>query len=458
MPKPIVAVVGRPNVGKSTLFNRLTGRRIAIVEDIPGITRDRLYADGEWNGRAYTLIDTGGIGMDEGDPLVAQIRVQAEVAMEEADVILFVADAEQGVTAVDQDLADLLRRGETPVLTVVNKADNAAKERDAAEFYALGLGEVYSVSALSGRGVADLLDDIVDLFPPDTGEAEEDDETVRIALIGRPNVGKSSLLNAILGEERAIVSPVAGTTRDAIDTPFEWEGGKESATQRLLLIDTAGIRRSGKIQGTVEYYSVLRAQRAIERCDVALTVIDAAEGLRDGDKRVAGMAHEAGRASVLVVNKWDVGKQTTMEAHPSKSPLPIFTQMLRDEMPFVGYAPVAFCSALRRTGIGAVVETALSAAESHAMRIPTGELNRVIRDAVDAHPLNEKGRTFKVRYATMASVKPPTIVLFVNDPEMLHFSYQRYLENQIRKAYAFEGTPIRLFARKADEKKDQDAA
>jgi GTP-binding protein len=448
MSKPIVAVVGRPNVGKSTLFNRMTGRRIAIVEDIPGITRDRLYADGEWNGREYTLIDTGGIGMDEHDPMQAQIRVQAEVAMEEADVILFLVEAQQGLTGVDQELADLLRRADAPVLLVVNKADNANREQAASEFYALGLGEVYPVAAISGRGVADLLDEVVKLFPEQGEPEEDDDEIVKLALIGRPNVGKSSLLNAILGEDRAIVSPIAGTTRDAIDTPFQWEN------HRLLLIDTAGIRRSGKIQGTVEYYSVLRAQRAIERCDVALTVIDADEGLSDGDKRVAGMAHEAGKASVLVINKWDVGKQKTAEANPSKNPLRVFTEHLRDEMPFVAYAPIAFCSALRRTGIGAMVETALEAAQSHAMRIPTGELNRLLRDATDSRPLNDKGRTFKVRYATMPSVKPPTIVLFVNDPDMMHFSYKRYLENQIRKQYAFEGTPVRLFARKADDKRD----
>ncbi len=448
MPKPIVAVVGRPNVGKSTLFNRLTGKRIAIVEDIPGITRDRLYADGEWNGRSYTLIDTGGIQMDQADPLQTQIRVQAEVAMEESDIILMLVDAEDGITAGDRDLADLLRRGTTPLFLVVNKADNVKREQNAAEFYELGLGEVHAVAAISGRGVADLLDEVVAAFPPEDEEGDDDDETIRIALIGRPNVGKSSMLNAILGEERTIVSPVAGTTRDAIDTSFEWEGHK------LLLIDTAGIRRSGKIQGTVEYYSVLRAQRAIERADVAVTVIDSIDGLKDGDKRVAGMAHEAGKASVLVVNKWDEGKQLVMDANPGKNPLHSFTQHLRDEMPFVSYAPVAFCSALKRTGIGASVETALQAADSHAQRIPTGELNRIIRDATDARPLNDKGRTFKVRYATMATVKPPTIVLFCNDPEMMHFSYKRYLENQIRKAYAFEGTPIRLFARKADEKKE----
>lgn len=449
MPKPIVAVVGRPNVGKSTLFNRLTGQRIAIVEDTPGITRDRLYADGEWNGREYTLIDTGGISMDEADPYQALIRVQAEVAMEEADVILLLGDVVDGVTSNDQELADLLRKSDTPLFLVVNKADNAARERDAAEFYTLGLGQVFAVSSLSGRGVADLLDEVVAAFPPDVEEEPADKDTTRIALIGRPNVGKSSMLNAILGEERLIVSPIAGTTRDAIDTTFEWNGHK------LVLVDTAGIRRSGKIQGTVEYYSVLRAQRAVERCDVAVTVIDSIEGLRDGDKRVAGMGHDAGRASVLCVNKWDLGQQEVLEANPGVNPLKAFTQVLRDEMPFVAYSSVAFCSALRGTGIGAFLETCLTAAENHALRIPTGELNRVVREAIDARPLNDKGRTFKVRYATMASVKPPTIILFVNDPEMLHFSYKRYLENQIRKAYAFEGTPIKLFARKAD-KRDED--
>lgn len=449
MPIPIVAVVGRPNVGKSTLFNRLTGRRIAIVEDIPGITRDRLYADGEWNGRAYTLIDTGGIGMDDPDPLQTQIRLQAEVAMEEADVILFLADVEDGVMDTDRELANLLRKGDTPLFMVVNKADNAARERDAAEFYELGLGDVYTVSALSGRGVADLLDEVVAAFPPATDEPEDNDTTVKIAIIGRPNVGKSSMLNALLGEDRAIVSPIAGTTRDAIDTRMTWEG------HELVLIDTAGIRRSGKIQGTVEYYSVLRAQRAIERCDVAVTVIDAEEGLRDGDKRVAGMAHDAGRASVLCVNKWDLGRNIVMEANPGKNPIAAFTEHLRDEMPFVAYASVAFCSALKRTGIGPLVETCLTAAENHALRVATGELNRIIRDAVDSHPLNDKGRSFRVKYATMAAVKPPTIVLFVNDPEMLHFSYKRYLENQIRKHIAFEGTPIKLIARKTEDKRDE---
>jgi GTPase len=449
MPKPIVAVVGRPNVGKSTLFNRLAGKRIAIVEDTPGITRDRLYADGEWNGRGYTLIDTGGISMDEEDPLQAQIRLQAEVAMEEADVILVVCDARDGVTSTDRELADELRRaGDTPLFLVVNKADNNKFDQNAVEFYELGLGEVWSLSALSGRGVGDLLDAVVDAFPPEQPEPEEDDDTVRIAVIGRPNVGKSSMLNAILGQERMIVSPVAGTTRDAIDTEVMWNG------RRVILIDTAGIRRSGKIQGTVEYYSVLRAQRAIERCDVAATVIDSIEGLLDGDKRAAGMAHEAGRASVLVVNKWDEGRKKVVAANPGKNPLAAFTQHLRDEMPFVHYAPVAYCSALKQTGISEFLDTALDAADSHAMRLSTGELNRIVRDAVDYRPHNEHGKTFKVRYVTMVAVKPPTIVLFCNDPSLLHFSYKRYLENQIRKHYAFEGTPLKIVARKAEKEKD----
>ena len=450
MPKPIVAVVGRPNVGKSTLFNRLAGKRIAIVEDTPGITRDRLYAEGEWNGREYTLIDTGGISMDEEDPLQAQIRLQAEVAMEEADVILMIVDARDGMTSNDLDLAAELRRaGDTPLFLVVNKADNERRDQNAAEFYSLGLGEIYTISALSGRGLGDLLDAVVESFPPYVEEAPDDDDAIRIALIGRPNVGKSSMLNAILGEDRMIVSPVAGTTRDAIDTEVVWNGRK------IILVDTAGIRRAGKIQGTVEYYSVLRAQRAIERCDVVATVIDSIEGLLDGDKRAAGMGHDEGKASVLIVNKWDSGREKVLEANPGKNPMPAFTKHLRDEMPFVSYASIAFCSALKRTGIGAFLDTALDAADSHAMRIPTGELNRVIRDAVDFKPHAEHGRTFKVKYVTMAAVKPPTIVLFCNDPDLLHFSYKRYIENQIRKTWAFEGTPLRIVARKAGPEKGE---
>jgi GTP-binding protein len=448
--KPLVAIVGRPNVGKSTLFNRLAGRRIAIVQDQPGITRDRLYADGEWAGREYTLIDTGGIQMGETDPLKAQVRAQAEIAMSEADVIVFVVDGKEGITSADQDLADALRRSPKPVVVVVNKTDNQDLEnKNVPDFYALGFQDMFAISALGGRSVGDALDAIVGYFPPKLEPIEEDDDRIKIAIIGRPNVGKSSLLNAILGEERAIVSPVAGTTRDAVDTAFMYNDNE------VVLIDTAGIRRAGKIQGSVEYYTVLRAQRAIERADVVMLVIDSEEGLSDGDKRVGGYAHEAGRAALIVVNKWDLGRDEVVMDAPGQNPMKIFTDKLRDEMPFMSYAPVAFTSAKTGKGVTAAVETAIDVANAHSMRIPTGELNRLVREATAAHPYSEKGRSLRIYYATMAAVKPPTIILFVNDTELMHFSYLRYIENRLRETYAFEGTPLRLYVRKGEETEER---
>jgi len=457
-PKPLVAIVGRPNVGKSTLFNRLVGRRIAIVEDTPGITRDRLYAEGDWNGREYSLVDTGGIQMFDPDPLKAQIRAQAEIAMEEADVIVLVVDTTVGLTSDDMELANALRRSPKPLIVIANKVDNGDMEnRNVAEVYALGLPNVFPVSALGGRGVADALDAIVERFPPappPVGEVIEDDR-IKIAIIGRPNVGKSSLLNSILGEERAIVSPIAGTTRDSVDTAFTFHAA--GGDREVVLIDTAGIRRAGKIQGSVEYYTVLRAMRAIERADVVMLVVDGHDGVTDGDKRVGGYAHEAGRAGIIVVNKWDIGRKDVLEEMPGQNPMTVFSAELRDGMHFMAYAPLAFTSALTGKGVTAAVEAALDAAEAHSMRIPTGELNRIVRDAVDAHPYNDKGKSLKVKYATMPTVKPPTIILFVNDPELMHFSYLRYLENRIRESYAFEGTPLRLQVRKAAKDKEKES-
>lgn len=451
MSRPLVAVVGRPNVGKSTLFNRLIGRRVAIVEDVPGITRDRLYHNVEWRGREFTIIDTGGIILNETDPLAVQVRLQAEVAMEEAEVILFVVDAADGMTRADQDLADALRLSQRPVLLVVNKTDNPRLELEATEFYALGFERMFTISAVHGKGVADMLDKVFDLLPDEAAYEPEDEDTVRLAIIGRPNVGKSSLLNAVLGEDRAIVSPIPGTTRDTIDTPFDWDGNK------LALVDTAGIRRNRKIQGTVEYYMVLRARTALERCNVGVVVIDGAAGLMDGDKRVAGLAHEAGKACIVVVNKWDLVDNRVIyepgkSRNPERSRIEKFTNNFRNECPFLSYAPLVFISAQERFSIKAVIDTAISAAQNHAHRIPTGELNRLVREACERRPYASHGKALKVYYATMASVAPPTIIVFCNDTDLMHFSYLRYLENRLREVYPLEGTPIRIFPRTAERK------
>lgn len=438
MDKPLVAIVGRPNVGKSTLFNRIVGKRIAIVEDEAGITRDRLYAEAEWNGKEFVMIDTGGILLNEADPLKAEVTVQARVAMDEADVILFMVDAVDGVTPSDEEIANHLRGSTKPIIVVSNKADNEYRDQDSAEFYALGLGEPFPVSSLNGRSVGDLLDEVVRKLPEEGAASPYPEDAIKIAIIGRPNVGKSSLVNAILGEKRVIVSDIPGTTRDAIDSVFQRDD------HTVVLVDTAGIRKAGKIQGSVEYYTVLRAVRAMERADVAMIVIDAFDGLKDGDKRVAGFANEAGRACVIVVNKWDLMSEDDMRE---------FADQVKLQLPFLAYAPVVFTSAKSGMGVVAAVDTALDAASNHAMRIPTGELNRIIQDAVDAHPFSRKGRDLKVKYSTMTEVKPPTVVIFVNDPDLAHFSYIRYLENCIRKEYSYEGTPLKLVVRRAKKER-----
>lgn len=440
MEKPLVAIVGRPNVGKSTLFNRIIGRRMAIVEGAAGVTRDRIYAEAEWNGCEFVVIDTGGIALNERDPLKSEVTAQAQAALDEADVVLLMVDAAAGVTPADREIADYLRGTSKPVIVVANKADNQARDVDSLEFHELGLGEVYPVSSLNGRMVADMLDAVVDVLPPVGAEPQYPEDAVRIAIVGRPNVGKSSLLNAIVGAKRTIVSEIPGTTRDAVDTVVR------RGDQTLVLVDTAGMRKSGKIQGSIEYYTTLRALRAMERSDVSLIVIDAAEGMCDGDKRVAGFAHEAGRACVLVVNKWDLLPDASMRD---------FADTIRAQTPFLDYAPIVFTSAESGAGVADVVDTAVDAAANHAMRIPTGELNRLLQDAVDDHPYSRKGRELRLKYATMAGVKPPTIVLFVNDPQLAHFSYVRYLENRIREVYSYEGTPLRLIVRKAKKERGQ---
>jgi GTPase len=439
MAKPIVAIVGRPNVGKSSLFNRLVGERVAIVQNTPGITRDRVYGDSDWNGREFVVIDTGGLGMHEDDPFEKGIREQAEMAIEEADVILFVVDSIEGLSPIDMELAEMLRRADKPVLVLANKADNERRELDTPEFYQLGLGDVFPVAAHHGRGVGDMLDELVALLPPEEPE-EEDSDRIRVSIVGRPNVGKSSLLNAILGQPRALVSDIPGTTRDPVDVPFDAED------RQFVLVDTAGIRRPGKVQGSVEFYMVLRAKRAIERSDVAILVIDASAGILDGDKRVGGMARDAGRGCVIFVNKWDLVKGGSMRQ---------FAAEIERLMPFLGYAPIAFGSALTAKGLGPLLETVATVADNHALRISTGELNRVLHEAMERRPYTRRGRELKLYYATVVGVKPPTIVLFVNEPKLMHLSYARYLENQLRLAFGFLGTPIRLITRERGEEDDR---
>src|SRR2546423_5048410 len=442
---PIVVIVGRPNVGKSTLFNRLIGRRVAVVEDTPGVTRDRLYGETEWNGKRFTVVDTGGMLFSDEDPLVEQIRVQAEVALAEADAVLFLTDTTSGVTPDDWDLANRLRGFKRTVYILVNKADNREREILATEFYEFGLGEVWPISSLHGRGIADVLDHVVEELP-EVAQEEEGREEVKLAIVGRPNVGKSSLLNAFTGEQRAIVSNIPGTTRDAIDTLVEYR------REPFRLIDTAGLRRKGKIQGTIEYYMADRATRAIERADCALVVIDGSEGLTDGDKRIAKLAHDSGKAVVLVINKWDVKEPPDGIPGKTSALKKDLIKIIRDQLPELSYAPITFTSAKLSAGLKPVLDTLLIAVENYSFRLTTGELNRIIQDATFERPYSSKGRPFKVYYTTQVGTRPPTFVLFCNDPELMHFSYKRYLENQIRAAHLLPGTPIRVFARTSHDR------
>jgi GTP-binding protein len=455
----IVALVGRPNVGKSTLFNRIVGQRLAVVHDQPGTTRDRLVAPAEWNGIAFTVVDTGGIEIlpdtvvagrrpgpervlaQDSAPFIPLMRAQAEQAIYEADAIIFLTDIAGGLTAGDREVADILRRARCPVFLAANRADNPGLRQAALEFYGLGLGTVYPISALHGTGVADLLDDVVEALPP--SEPETEDESIKLTIVGRPNVGKSSLLNKLLGEERAIVSPVPGTTRDAIDTYLEWEG------RPITLIDTAGIRRRGKIGRDVERYSVLRALRAIQRADVALLVIDGVEGVTAQDAHVASFILDEWASVVVLINKWDAVEKDTHSVAE-------YTKWVRETLRFLDYVPVLFISALTGQRVHKIVPTALAVQEARFRRISTGDLNRLVQNALARHaPPSKRGKRLKIYYVSQPGVDPPTFVFHVNDPDLVHFSYERYLENRLREAYEFPGTPLRLIFRRRERRNDR---
>lgn len=439
MSKPIVAIVGRPNVGKSTLFNKLTGKRISIVEDKPGVTRDRIYAEVEWLSHKFTMIDTGGIEPESEDIILSQMKRQAEIAIETADVIVFMVDAREGLTPADYEVANLLRKTKKPVLTVVNKVDNAALEDNKYEFYNLGVGEVIAISAGQALGIGDMLDEIVKHFE-EAPQEDEEGALIKVAIIGKPNAGKSSLLNRLVGEERVIVSDIPGTTRDAIDSYVE------IGDDKFLFIDTAGIRRKSKIKEEVERYSVLRAIASIERADICVVVVDATEGVSDQDEKIAGLAHEAGKGIVIIVNKWDlIEKDTnTMNEH---------LERIRNSLSFISYAPVVFISAKTGQRVEKMIELVKYVANQHSMRIKTGALNEVISTAVMMkQPPIERGKPLKIYYVTQASTQPPTFIFFVNYTNIIHFSYERYLENQIRQHFGLEGTPIRFIYREKNDR------
>ncbi len=435
MKKPTFAIVGRPNVGKSTLFNKLIGERISIVEDTPGVTRDRIYAEGEWLSKKFILIDTGGIEPQNDDIILEQMRRQAEIAMEMSDAVIFMVDVKSGMTSADKDIAAMLKRSGKPIVLVCNKVDNIGDvPMGFYEFYNLGLDDPIAISSTHGLGTGDLLDKLFSYVDFENTE-DEDDDAIKVAVIGKPNVGKSSLINKILGENRVIVSNIAGTTRDAIDTPYERDG------QKYIFIDTAGMRKKGKIDEAIERYSVVRSLAAIDRCDVVLMLIDAKEGVTEQDTKIAGYAHNQGKASIVVVNKWDlVEKETnTMENYRKE---------VQNGLAYMMYAPVAFVSALTGSRLSKIFDLIKYVNEQHAMRISTGVLNDILNEAITkVQPPSDKGKRLKVMYITQASTKPPTFVLFVNDRELCHFSYVRYIENQIRETFGLEGTPIKFIIR-----------
>lgn len=439
MSKPIVAIVGRPNVGKSTLFNRLAGERLSIVDDKPGVTRDRLYADAEWLNYQFTIVDTGGIEPETNDIILKQMKQQAQIAIDTADVIMFVVDVKQGLVDADMQVANILRKAQKPVVLVVNKVDNMTKQNfDVYEFYNLGLGEPIPISAGQILGLGDMLDEVVKYFPDKILQVEEDD-SIKVAIIGKPNAGKSSLINRIIGEERLIVSDIAGTTRDAVDSPVIINN------QKYIFIDTAGMRRKSKVEDGIERYSIIRAVSAIERCDVAVLIIDASEGITDQDTKIAGIAHERGKASIIAVNKWD-------KIEKDDKTMNKFVKQIENELKYMPYAPMLFISALTGQRVNRLFEMIKMVSENHALRISTGLLNDIIIEATAINqPPSDKGKALKIYYITQVSVKPPTFVLFVNDKALMHFSYQRYLENQLRDAFGFKGTPIHFIVR---ERKD----
>lgn len=433
MSKPTVAIVGRPNVGKSTIFNRIVGERVSIVEDIPGVTRDRIYSSADWLTHEFNIIDTGGIDLRD-EPFLEQIRQQAEIAMDEADVIIFLVNGRDGVTAQDEQVAKILYRTKKPVILAVNKIDNPDMKPMIYDFYTLGMGEPYPISGSHGLGLGDLLDEVAKHFPKED-EGDYPDDVIKFSLIGRPNVGKSSLVNSFLGEERVIVSEVAGTTRDAVDTQYEYED------QPYVIIDTAGMRKKGKVYESTEKYSVLRALRAIERSDVVLVVLNAEEGIQEQDKKIAGYAHEAGKAVIIVVNKWDAIEK-------DEKTMNVMTRKIREHFLFLDYAPIMFVSAISGKRVHTILETINKVNENHSRRIQSSILNEVIADAVAMNPApTDKGQRLRLYYVTQVAIQPPTFVVFVNEPELMHFSYERFIQNRIRESFDFEGTPLRLITR-----------